>query len=54
LSRESQALQALGQWSHARLYSPEGRVRELPVYAVSDGTGVDIHRIDVAATLRLD
>jgi hypothetical protein len=47
-------VQALGPWRRARLYSPDGRVRELPVYTVSDGTGVDIDRIDVAATLRLD
>jgi hypothetical protein len=44
----------LGQWRRARLYSPEGEVRELPVYPVADGTGIDIDRIGVVATLQLD
>jgi hypothetical protein len=47
-------VQVLGQWRRARLYSPDGEVRELPVYPIKDGTGIDIDRIRVAATLRLD
>jgi hypothetical protein len=51
---EDVTVQALGSWRRARLYSPEGAVRELAVYPVKDGTSVDIDRIDVVATLRLD
>jgi hypothetical protein len=55
---EDVTVQALGKWSRARLYSPDGEARDLAVYPVTDGgregTGVDIARIRVAATLRLD
>ncbi|HTM50547.1 MAG TPA: hypothetical protein VL285_17760 [Bryobacteraceae bacterium] len=55
---EDVTVQALGKWRRARLYSPDGEARDLPVYPVTDGgregTGVDIARIRVAATLRLD
>lgn len=51
---EDITVQALGEWRRARLYTPEGAVRELPVYPVKDGTGVDVDRIEVLATLRLD
>ena len=51
---EDVTVQVLGQWRRARLYSPEGGIRELPVYEVSDGTGIDIDRIGVVATLQLD
>jgi hypothetical protein len=51
---EDVAVQVLGPWRRALLYSPEGEVRELPVYPVADGTGIDIDRIGVVATLRLD
>jgi hypothetical protein len=51
---EDVTVQALGPWRRARLYSPEGEIRELPVYPVADGTGIDIDRIAVVATLRLD
>jgi hypothetical protein len=51
---EDVTVQVLGQWRRARLYSPEGETRELPVYPVADGTGIDIDRIGVVSTLRLD
>jgi hypothetical protein len=56
---EDVTVQVLGKWRRARLYSPEAGVRELPLYPITDGngregTGVDIDRIRVAATLRLD
>lgn len=51
---EDVTVQVLGKWRRARLYCPEAETRELPVYAVKDGTGVDVDRIRVAATLRLD
>lgn len=48
---EDIALQVLGSWHRARLYTPEGPVRELPVYPVKDGTGVDVNRIAVLGTV---
>jgi hypothetical protein len=51
---EDVTVQVLGQWRRARLYNPEGETKELPLYPVADGTGVDIDRIGVVATLRLD
>jgi hypothetical protein len=51
---EDVTVQALGKWRRARLFTPEGDVRELPTYPIKDGTGIDIDRIRVAATLRLD
>ncbi|MBI3698086.1 MAG: hypothetical protein HY238_25020 [Acidobacteria bacterium] len=51
---ESITVQVLGTWKRARLYSPEAPPQELPVYPVKDGTGVDIERIAVLATIRLD
>jgi hypothetical protein len=47
-------VQAVGQWRRARLYSPGGKVRELPVYPAAEGAGIDIDRLGVVATLRLD
>jgi hypothetical protein len=44
----------LGTWKRARLYRPDGPVEELPVYPVKDGMGVDVAKISVLATLRLD
>jgi hypothetical protein len=44
----------LGAWKKARLYRPEAPAEELPVYPVKDGTGVDVAKISVVATLRLD
>src|SRR5260370_41243367 len=45
------ALQVLGTSRRARLYTPEAPVRELPVYPVKDGTGIDISRIAVMGTV---
>lgn len=46
----------LGQFKHAVLYTPEGEVKELEVYPVEEGaeTGVDIDRLGVAGTIKLD
>jgi hypothetical protein len=38
-------VEALGKWR---------RARRLPVYPITGGTGIDIDRICVAVTLRLD
>jgi hypothetical protein len=51
---ETVTVQVLGQWKRARLYRPGMPVAELSGYPIKDGTGFDIDRIAVAATLRLD
>jgi hypothetical protein len=48
---ETIAVHALGQWKHARLYQPGAAVRELSVYPVKDGTGMDLEKLDVVASL---
>lgn len=47
-------VQVQGQWKHARLYRPGLPPRELPVYPVRDGTGIDIDKIAIAGTLQVD
>lgn len=54
LPAEDVTVYVLGSWKNARLYRPEGPVQQLPVYPVKDGTGVDIAKISVLATLLLD
>ena len=51
---ESIAVHVLGDFKRARLYTPENGERTLEVYKNEEGTGVDIDKITVAATLRLD
>jgi hypothetical protein len=51
---EAITVQALGSWKRATLYSPDEPARDLPVYAVKDGTGVDIEKMGVIATVKLE
>lgn len=51
---EAIAVQALGPWKRATLYSPDAPPRDLPVYPVKDGTGVDIEKMGAIATLKLE
>jgi hypothetical protein len=51
---ESVTVHALGEWHHAYLYTPEGPEKTLEVYKVDEGTGVDIDRVNVSATVRLE
>ena len=51
---EAITLHALGGWKHARLYSPEAPVKNLEVYSIPEGTGIDLERVPVFATVRLD
>ena len=51
---ESVAVHLLGEFHHATLYTPEGGERALEVYKAEEGSGVDIDKISVCATLRLD
>jgi hypothetical protein len=51
---DSITVHLLGDWKHARLYTPDGKERDLEVYKNDEGTGVDIDLVSVCATLRLD
>ncbi len=51
---ESITAHVLGTFKHARLLAPDGTSKELAVYPVEDGTGVDIEKVDVVATVVLD
>jgi hypothetical protein len=51
---ESVTVHVLGNFTRARLYTPEDGERTLEVYKNDEGTGVDIDKVSVCATLRLD
>jgi hypothetical protein len=51
---DSVTVHALGEFHHAYLYTPEGPEKTLEVYKVDEGTGVDIDRVNVSATVRLE
>src|SRR5260370_5480617 len=51
---ETVTVQVLGERKRARLYRPDAPIQELAVYPIKDGTGIDIDRIPVITTLRLD
>jgi hypothetical protein len=51
---EAITIHALGEWKRARLYSPETAVKDLEVYSIPEGTGIDLDRVPVFASIRLD
>ena len=51
---ESITAHVLGTFKHARLLAPDGTSKDLPVYPVEDGTGVDIDKVDAVAAIVLD
>lgn len=51
---ENVAVHLLGSFQRARLLNPEGADKDLELYPVEGGTGVDIPAVSVCATLRLD
>jgi hypothetical protein len=51
---ESITAQVLGTFKRARLLSPDGASKDLQVYPVEEGTGVDIDKVDVVATIVLE
>ena len=51
---ESITAHVLGTYTHARLYAPGQEPKDLPVYKVEEGTGVDIDKVDVLATIVLE
>lgn len=48
---ESITAHVLGTYTHARMYAPGAEPRDLPVFQVEEGTGVDIDKVDVLATV---
>ena len=51
---ENVSVQFLGDFKRARLFTPDGRERDLEVYKHEEGTGVDIDLVSVCASLRLE
>jgi hypothetical protein len=51
---ESITIHAQGRWKQARLYSPEAPPKVLETYMIPEGTGIDVDRIPVFASIRLD
>ena len=44
----------LGEYSHATLITPEGVEKPLEIYRTTKGKGVDIDKVAVCATVRLE
>lgn len=51
---EDIAVQVTGTWKKARLYVPGEPPRDLSVYPVQDGTGVDVSKIGILGTLVIE
>ena len=51
---ESVAMHYLANYPHATLITPEGKEKTLEVYKTEDGWGVDIDRVVVCATIKLE
>jgi hypothetical protein len=53
-SVENVTVHALGKFKKAHLFLPGGVEKDLEVYDHEDGSGVDLDKVDVAATVRFD
>jgi hypothetical protein len=51
---ENVTVHALGKFKKAHLYMPGGVEKDLEVYDQEDGSGVDLDKVDVVATVRFD
>ncbi|HWC96789.1 MAG TPA: hypothetical protein VG456_08570 [Candidatus Sulfopaludibacter sp.] len=51
---ENVSVHYLGEYKHATLITPEGAEKVLEVYPVEEGWGVDIDKVSVCATIRLE
>lgn len=51
---ENVAMHFLGEFKHATLISPDGGGRPLEIYKTEEGWGVDVDRVGVCATIRLE
>ncbi|MDQ6664915.1 MAG: hypothetical protein M3Z23_11030 [Acidobacteriota bacterium] len=49
---ENVTVHVLGDFKHARLYTPDGKARDLEAYKNEEGTGVDIDSVAACAALR--
>ena len=51
---ENVTVHVLGDFHHARLFTPDGKEKDLVAYKNEEGTGVDIDLVGVCATIRLE
>ncbi len=51
---ENVTVHLAGKFAKARLFTPEGTQRDLAIYATDEGSGIDIDRVSICATLRID
>jgi hypothetical protein len=51
---ENVTVQFLGAYRRATLLTPDGAEKTLQVYAAEEGSGVDIDKVAVCATLKLE
>jgi hypothetical protein len=51
---ESITVHALGPWRRARVFQPGAPEKELSVYPVKGGTGIDLEKLDVVASLMVE
>jgi hypothetical protein len=51
---ESITVHALGTWKKVRVFVPAGKVRDLEIYPVSGGTGVDLDSLATVAAVRFE
>ena len=48
------AMHFLGDYKSATLLNPEGTEKKLEIYQAEDGAGVDIDKVSVCATIKLE
>ena len=51
---ENVTVHLLGKYKKARLYLPDGKEKDLEVYEVEDGTGLDIDNVGTCAVVRVE
>jgi hypothetical protein len=51
---ENVAVHFLGKFARATLLTPEGAEKKLEIYQTEDGGGVDIDRVPICATVKLE
>lgn len=51
---EAITVHALGKYKSAKLYQPDGSVKNLQIYESEDGTGIDVDQVVVSATVVLE
>jgi len=51
---ENVTVHMLGKWTSVKLYSPGKAPRPLPVFETDDGTGVELDKLGITATLVME